>query len=217
MWPLLKRDGLGVQYVALLILWNRLVGYNPLKFKGRSLLQLLSTVHSLTHRCCGHRSDHVILGGIRCLLRITPCRGPVHASRPPPRPLPRAQRARQHPRLRSRLALEHQARCRGQLGAWRSRIALEQQRNAGCVGEETPPLPVRQPLRLGRAQRRNARRRGVFNIHARTRIPYDEPGFRGGPQEEGQERECRHSLNLAYHMLYADLWTNFGFTGVPSK
>ncbi|KAI0345967.1 hypothetical protein BDW22DRAFT_1370359 [Trametopsis cervina] len=30
MWPLLKRDGVAVQYVALLILWNRLIGYSPL-------------------------------------------------------------------------------------------------------------------------------------------------------------------------------------------
>ncbi|KAI0670836.1 glucosyltransferase [Trametes maxima] len=42
MWPLLKRDGLGVQYVALLILWNRLVGYNPFDLSKRSLLRLLS-------------------------------------------------------------------------------------------------------------------------------------------------------------------------------
>ncbi|KAI0768999.1 ALG6, ALG8 glycosyltransferase family-domain-containing protein [Trametes elegans] len=44
MWPLLKRDGLGVQYVALLILWNKLIGYNPFKSNRRSVLQLLSAV-----------------------------------------------------------------------------------------------------------------------------------------------------------------------------
>ncbi|KAI8994135.1 ALG6, ALG8 glycosyltransferase family-domain-containing protein [Trametes punicea] len=43
MWPLLKRDGLGVQYVALLVLWNRLMGYNPIKFSKQSILRLLST------------------------------------------------------------------------------------------------------------------------------------------------------------------------------
>ncbi|KAF7346335.1 Glycosyltransferase family 57 protein [Mycena sanguinolenta] len=42
MWPLLKRDGLGVQYIALLILWNRLLGYNPLRLPSRSFVQLLS-------------------------------------------------------------------------------------------------------------------------------------------------------------------------------
>ncbi|KAI0036435.1 glucosyltransferase [Vararia minispora EC-137] len=30
-WPLLKRDGLVVQYFALLVLWNRMIGYNPLQ------------------------------------------------------------------------------------------------------------------------------------------------------------------------------------------
>ncbi|THU93788.1 hypothetical protein K435DRAFT_820159 [Dendrothele bispora CBS 962.96] len=31
MWPLLKRDGLGLQYFVLLGAWNRLIGYNPFK------------------------------------------------------------------------------------------------------------------------------------------------------------------------------------------
>ncbi|KAI0802056.1 glucosyltransferase [Irpex lacteus] len=30
MWPLLKRDGVGLQYFALLLLWNRMIGYSPL-------------------------------------------------------------------------------------------------------------------------------------------------------------------------------------------
>ncbi|KAJ6585003.1 glucosyltransferase [Mycena capillaripes] len=42
MWPLLKRDGLGVQYIALTILWNRLLGYNPLRLPSQSFIQLLS-------------------------------------------------------------------------------------------------------------------------------------------------------------------------------
>ncbi|KAF8073702.1 glycosyltransferase family 57 protein [Lyophyllum atratum] len=42
MWPLLKRDGLGVQYIATLLLWNRLVGYNPLRLPQRSFIQILS-------------------------------------------------------------------------------------------------------------------------------------------------------------------------------
>ncbi|KAI0315804.1 glucosyltransferase [Amylostereum chailletii] len=31
MWPLLRRDGLAVQYIALTLLWNRLIGYNPFR------------------------------------------------------------------------------------------------------------------------------------------------------------------------------------------
>ncbi|KIY45614.1 ALG6, ALG8 glycosyltransferase, partial [Fistulina hepatica ATCC 64428] len=34
MWPLLRRDGLGVQYIALQVLWNRLIGYNPFSIKS---------------------------------------------------------------------------------------------------------------------------------------------------------------------------------------
>lgn len=29
MWPLLQRDGLGLQYVVLPLMWNYLIGYNP--------------------------------------------------------------------------------------------------------------------------------------------------------------------------------------------
>ncbi|TFK64631.1 hypothetical protein BDN72DRAFT_846397 [Pluteus cervinus] len=42
MWPLLKRDGLGIQYIAALLLWNRLIGYNPLKIPRQSFIHLLS-------------------------------------------------------------------------------------------------------------------------------------------------------------------------------
>ncbi|KAJ7095852.1 glycosyltransferase family 57 protein [Mycena belliarum] len=42
MWPLLKREGLGVQYIALTILWNRLLGYNPFRLPSKSFIQLLS-------------------------------------------------------------------------------------------------------------------------------------------------------------------------------
>lgn len=44
MWPLLKRDGLGLPYIALLILWNRLVGSNPFNLPQTSFIQLLSLV-----------------------------------------------------------------------------------------------------------------------------------------------------------------------------
>jgi alpha-1,3-glucosyltransferase len=44
MWPLLRRDGLAVQYVATLLLWNRLVGYSPFRLPQRSFIQFLSLV-----------------------------------------------------------------------------------------------------------------------------------------------------------------------------
>jgi len=47
MWPLLKRDGLGVQYIATLILWNWLLGFNPLKLHSKMFVQLISMVRLL--------------------------------------------------------------------------------------------------------------------------------------------------------------------------
>ena len=44
MWPLLKREGLGVQYIAILLLWNRLIGYNPGRLRPRSFIQFVSIV-----------------------------------------------------------------------------------------------------------------------------------------------------------------------------
>ena len=47
MWPLLKKDGLGVQYIAMLMLWCRLIGYNPLSVQLDSFVHMLSTVREL--------------------------------------------------------------------------------------------------------------------------------------------------------------------------
>jgi hypothetical protein len=47
MWPLLKKDGLSIQYIATLILWNRMVGYNPFRLNERSFIRLLSVVGPL--------------------------------------------------------------------------------------------------------------------------------------------------------------------------
>jgi len=44
MWPLLKRDGLVVQYIALTLLWNRLIGYNPFRIHKASLLDFFALV-----------------------------------------------------------------------------------------------------------------------------------------------------------------------------
>ena len=49
MWPLLKREGLGLQYGALLVIWNRLIGYNPFVVtkQQRSFVQILAFVRVL--------------------------------------------------------------------------------------------------------------------------------------------------------------------------
>ncbi|KAH8104721.1 glycosyltransferase family 57 protein [Cristinia sonorae] len=46
MWPLLKRDGLATQYIALLLLWNRLIGYNPLRRTGSLLRYLAMAIYT---------------------------------------------------------------------------------------------------------------------------------------------------------------------------
>ncbi|KDQ25750.1 glycosyltransferase family 57 protein [Pleurotus ostreatus PC15] len=42
MWPLLKRDGLGLQYIITVLLWNKLIGYDPRRLPSKSFVQLLS-------------------------------------------------------------------------------------------------------------------------------------------------------------------------------
>ncbi|KAG2069054.1 hypothetical protein BDR04DRAFT_1078626 [Suillus decipiens] len=44
MWPLLKKDGLGLQYLAMLIFWNRLIGHNPFKLRYGYFVGLVSCV-----------------------------------------------------------------------------------------------------------------------------------------------------------------------------
>lgn len=44
MWPLIKKDGLGLQYLAMLLLWNRLIGHNPFKLHYRYFVGLVSSV-----------------------------------------------------------------------------------------------------------------------------------------------------------------------------
>ncbi|KAF8505356.1 glucosyltransferase [Hysterangium stoloniferum] len=42
MWPLLKKDGQAIQYVALTVLWNRAIGYNPFALKSGLIIKALS-------------------------------------------------------------------------------------------------------------------------------------------------------------------------------
>ena len=46
MWPLLKRDGLGLQYIVLTLFWNYAIGYNPLSLRP-SFVKFLSLVRPL--------------------------------------------------------------------------------------------------------------------------------------------------------------------------
>lgn len=47
MWPLLKRDGLAIQYISLTILWNYVLGYNPLRISPQRKLLRYTTLVSI--------------------------------------------------------------------------------------------------------------------------------------------------------------------------
>ena len=55
MWPLLRKDGLATQYIALTLLWNRLVGHEPfVALSHATYLDMLTWVRSFyTHRYVG--------------------------------------------------------------------------------------------------------------------------------------------------------------------
>ena len=71
MWPLLKRDGLVLPYLAMLLLWNRLVGYNPLRYQANLFVRcipLVRPVSSLFYRV--ERLLTHITGNLYCVYRI---------------------------------------------------------------------------------------------------------------------------------------------------
>ena len=47
MWPLLKKDGLALQYVAVTLLWNRAIGYNPFRVNCGLFIRILSLASGL--------------------------------------------------------------------------------------------------------------------------------------------------------------------------
>ncbi|EPQ54608.1 ALG6, ALG8 glycosyltransferase [Gloeophyllum trabeum ATCC 11539] len=48
MWPLLKKDGLGTQYLAAIVMWNRVIGYRPFRVREGMFVQYLSMVVYVT-------------------------------------------------------------------------------------------------------------------------------------------------------------------------
>ena len=120
MWPLLKRDGLGIQYVALTVLWNAALGYTPFK-RPKTFAQSISLV-----------SDSVYTGtsAERPALPIG-CLGWVHHPSPPgirhpttssiPRPVSRIECPGQHPGLWIGLVVVNKIRDRSRLGDFRPR------------------------------------------------------------------------------------------------
>jgi alpha-1,3-glucosyltransferase len=52
MWPLLRKEGLSTQCIALTLLWNRLVGHDPfVSLSHATYLDILTWVRSFYTRC----------------------------------------------------------------------------------------------------------------------------------------------------------------------
>ena len=118
MWPLLKRDGLGLQYIVLTLFWNYAIGYNPLSLRP-SFVKFLSLVRPLPPA----PQPPLTLLCPALLLRHPP---PPHSrsrrlsSSTPPRPLRRLQPHPLRRRLRPRFPLGDQTQRPRRLGRHRS-------------------------------------------------------------------------------------------------
>lgn len=141
MWPLLKRDGLAVQYLALTGVWNWAVGYNPLAMRA-SFVKYLSLV--CTQLCWSDELPQLTAPGRAAHLRPdlpSPRRRVARlATRSPPGPLSRPQ---PHPLsrcLRACVAVGDKAVDTRGLGAWRARDGFWWsgwgEGRAGAAGEE---------------------------------------------------------------------------------
>ncbi|KAG6909147.1 hypothetical protein DXG01_001899 [Tephrocybe rancida] len=119
MWPLLKRDGLGVQYIATLLLWNRLVGYNPFRVPQKSFMQLLSTMSMslITLRPAP-------LGCVLCRIASARSGAGGFAAREVPGSVCRVERVGEHARVRAGVVMEYQERSGSGVGARRVRLGF---------------------------------------------------------------------------------------------
>jgi alpha-1,3-glucosyltransferase len=122
MWPLLKKDGLGLQYAATLMLWNRLMGYDVLSFLRwpKSFVGLLALVRALlAPLCSSYVSKLTHLTDLLPYRTGTPCAGGGH--RPASTttgPLSGAQCASVYADIRTGVVVEHQAWMGGTMGTW---------------------------------------------------------------------------------------------------
>lgn len=130
MWPLLKRDGLGIQYVALTVLWNAALGYTPFK-RPKTFIQSISLVSDFP------ASSQTLLlntlprciGCLGCVCR--PSRLGTHhpTTSSVPGPFCCLEHSGQHPGFRISLAMVNQIWDRSRLGGRRSRW----QQPVGCL------------------------------------------------------------------------------------
>ena len=121
MWPLLRKDGLTVQYFVLILLWNRLIGHNPFKtiytvLSVQTFVHFLSAVSLVDYF---RREMILILLLTGCIRSHYPSSLPgtdYHTTCTIPGPLPCFERSRQHPRFCLPVVMEYQTLCSSQLG-----------------------------------------------------------------------------------------------------
>ena len=120
MWPLLKRDGLGIQYVALTVLWNAALGYTPFK-RPRTFAQSISLVSNSVYTSTFAERPALPIGCFGCVYNPSPlgARHPTTGSIPGP--LPRFERPGQHSGLWIDLVVVNQIRNPSWLGDFRPR------------------------------------------------------------------------------------------------
>ena len=115
MWPLLKRDGLALQYAMTLLLWNRLIGYNPFRLPDKSFIRWISLVSS--HSTIRYQYEtKPATGCLRSGFESARIGVVHHSSRTLSRFISCAQRSGMHPCLRTGVDVEHQVLCRGVMG-----------------------------------------------------------------------------------------------------
>ncbi len=120
MWPLLRKDGLGTQYIALTLLWNRMIGHSPfISLRQATFLDVFTWVRQIYHFI--HTSAYSTLwgvGGLSGMRPASPAGVCLSTTGKIPRLIPRPQRTFEHTSLYLRLVVEHQVNHRGALDRW---------------------------------------------------------------------------------------------------
>ncbi len=120
MWPLLQKDGLATQYIALTLLWNRLIGHSPfISLRQMTFVDVftwvrqfyLSSTRRLTQtlRC---------VGGLFGMRTTSPVGVRISTTGTIPRLIPRPQRTSEHAGFHLDLVVEYQVYYRGAMDSW---------------------------------------------------------------------------------------------------
>ena len=109
MWPLLQKDGLATQYIALTLLWNRLIGHSPfISLHQASFLDVFTWVRqfylSFPRRLT---QPSGALGGLFGMRSTSPVGVCISSTGTIPRLIPRPQRTSEHTGFRLNLVVEY--------------------------------------------------------------------------------------------------------------